>query len=443
MSDIARHKAGIMKQHCHALSAVGYPYPHPIELSSSHTKTQTQTQTKEEEEGEGVRVRPQKADNDNDNDSDSDSLQGAMATIEKRAAEVGASALFTLPQVLGSSSSRLTTITRITRIRERETPGVGTLGILDVDTLNTDIARAAIMILAGKADVRGRHIDTDIDTDIDIDTDTSDKGGEREKGMKHMRKALCEAYFTESDKLDSDLDLDLDSASVSASVSVKEGEGGGGGGEVGVRRRSRGNAKLDEALQVRPPCRFEVFSFSAVDGRQGPVDVVLDVAHNEDALRALMGKLQQSYLSSSPSPSPSTATSTAIDEDEDEGGDSSIISTGVSERRNDNDNDNRHGNRDRGRNNNRGNVGNVESVQTRDVHVVLGLSSDKALDACCAAILEVVDVRNIHCAQAAHYRAVPVADLQEVLGRLGGVKGVYGGVYDVLAAGGLGECECV
>lgn len=56
------------------------------------------------------------------------------------------------------------------------------------------------------------------------------------------------------------------------------------------------NPSIDytRALRTRPMCRFEVFAQkSAASGKK--VDVVLDIAHNEDALKTLVGKVKLVY----------------------------------------------------------------------------------------------------------------------------------------------------
>lgn len=55
-------------------------------------------------------------------------------------------------------------------------------------------------------------------------------------------------------------------------------------------------------LSIRPPCRFEVFKHStAVNAHLQQfvdVDVVLDIAHNEDAMIALVRKVKGIYKGS-------------------------------------------------------------------------------------------------------------------------------------------------
>lgn len=67
-----------------------------------------------------------------------------------------------------------------------------------------------------------------------------------------------------------------------------------------------GDEALAQGLCVRPPCRFEVVEryFLPEDGTMMPypqgdacvkLDVVLDIAHNEDAIVALVRKMKAKY----------------------------------------------------------------------------------------------------------------------------------------------------
>ena len=55
---------------------------------------------------------------------------------------------------------------------------------------------------------------------------------------------------------------------------------------------------IQRCIEVRPPCRFEEF---IIKGPTCPVKVVLDVAHNVDAVDALIAKVRQQYPTLTPS----------------------------------------------------------------------------------------------------------------------------------------------
>jgi dihydrofolate synthase/folylpolyglutamate synthase len=115
---------------------------------------------------------------------------------------------------------------------------------------------------------------------------------------------------------------------------------------------------MEDGLQKRPPCRFEVFPQTlALGGPQSPlrVDAILDIAHNEDAMVALARKVAGLY------PSPP-------------GG-------------------------------------------ARPVRVVLGMSSDKDVHKCLAPVLRMVhgQVDRVTCVAARHPRAIKQAELRQLL----------------------------
>lgn len=115
---------------------------------------------------------------------------------------------------------------------------------------------------------------------------------------------------------------------------------------------------IEDGLQMRPPCRFEVFPQTAVlGGTTGSVrvDAVLDIAHNEDAMVALARKVSGLY------PSPP-------------GG-------------------------------------------ARPLRVVLGMSSDKDIHKCLAPVLRMVQSRvdRVTCVAARHPRAIKQAELRQLL----------------------------
>ena len=56
------------------------------------------------------------------------------------------------------------------------------------------------------------------------------------------------------------------------------------------------NEKMEEGLVVRPPCRFEIFN-QKINLHDGIVDVpvIFDIAHNDDAIIALVKKIKYKY----------------------------------------------------------------------------------------------------------------------------------------------------
>ena len=64
------------------------------------------------------------------------------------------------------------------------------------------------------------------------------------------------------------------------------------------------NKEMLNGLSIRPPCRFEVFkqkTFVTVSPQlevEVAVDVILDIAHNEDAMIALVRKVRGLYSNS-------------------------------------------------------------------------------------------------------------------------------------------------
>ena len=73
-----------------------------------------------------------------------------------------------------------------------------------------------------------------------------------------------------------------------------------------TRTRIQRPGDFERALKMRSPCRFE--AFKAEDKRPGfegsEVDVVLDIAHNVDAVRALMAKTMRTYGNKNPANAP-------------------------------------------------------------------------------------------------------------------------------------------
>jgi len=59
---------------------------------------------------------------------------------------------------------------------------------------------------------------------------------------------------------------------------------------------SSSSTAIEEGLLVRPPCRFQIFPIKRNQGEN--VDVILDIAHNEDAMLALVKKVRKKYPSS-------------------------------------------------------------------------------------------------------------------------------------------------
>lgn len=58
------------------------------------------------------------------------------------------------------------------------------------------------------------------------------------------------------------------------------------------------NDKLENALKIRPPCRFEEFSIT--NGKEDiRTKIILDIAHNEEAIKALIRRLKKHYPTSS------------------------------------------------------------------------------------------------------------------------------------------------
>ena len=54
---------------------------------------------------------------------------------------------------------------------------------------------------------------------------------------------------------------------------------------------------LVKSLQVRPPCRFEIIQKLIIDAKGTPrnVTVILDIAHNKDAIASLVRKVKKQY----------------------------------------------------------------------------------------------------------------------------------------------------
>jgi folylpolyglutamate synthase/dihydropteroate synthase len=58
------------------------------------------------------------------------------------------------------------------------------------------------------------------------------------------------------------------------------------------------SASIESCLEIRPPCRYEEFSVFA-DGQEQDLRVILDIAHNEDAIKALVRRTQLLFPQSS------------------------------------------------------------------------------------------------------------------------------------------------
>jgi len=67
--------------------------------------------------------------------------------------------------------------------------------------------------------------------------------------------------------------------------------------EEGNSTKQISTEQINEGVKVRPSCRFEEFTIS--NSNDTPVKVILDVAHNPQALEYLMIKLQSNYPTSS------------------------------------------------------------------------------------------------------------------------------------------------
>lgn len=67
-----------------------------------------------------------------------------------------------------------------------------------------------------------------------------------------------------------------------------------GGAKFAPLGKASNAAALEAALATRPPCRYQLFP-ARIASPSLPVDVVLDIAHNEDAMLALVRKVKAQY----------------------------------------------------------------------------------------------------------------------------------------------------
>ena len=114
--------------------------------------------------------------------------------------------------------------------------------------------------------------------------------------------------------------------------------------------------EMEEGVKIRPPCRFEEMDVSvsnSEDGKSKPIRVILDVAHNPQAMEYLISKLAKTYPNLDPK---------------------------------------------------------------KDVRMVVGMSADKDLKQCTDTLLEYLDgdASKLHLVAASHPRAASVNKILEV-----------------------------